>query len=259
MTQVIADTHLHFYPCYDPVLGLNTLRKNLSQLANEAIQIGFLAERHDCHFFRDMVGGKQIFTNEPSIEIKSLGEALLLRQESFKDLYLFAGRQIITQERLEILALTVDSAIPDGLPAKEVIDLVCEKGGISVLSWAPGKWFFKRGKIVNKLINSHNSTELTIGDTTLRPWCWPTPKLMGMAQKSDFSVLAGSDPLPFAGEENMMGTYASLWNLDFDSEAPVQSIRSYLKTVEGLSSSVGGGSGLLKTLSRLYRNKKVKE
>ncbi|MCK5069998.1 MAG: hypothetical protein KAR01_05635 [Desulfocapsa sp.] len=257
MTQVVADTHLHFYPCYDLKQGLNTLRKNLSLLSSEAVQLGFLAERHDCHFFRDICEGN-LFNDDPSIEALPLGESVLLKQKGFNDLYLFAGRQIITQERLEILALTIDTDIPDGLPAEEVINRVREKGGISVLSWAPGKWFFKRGEIVNKIISEHNFSELAIGDTTLRPWCWPTPKLMAKAKKSGYSVLAGSDPLPFEGEENMMGCYASLWDFDFNHENPVQSVRSYIKGTKDVSVAVGGGSGLLQTLTRLYKNKKSK-
>ncbi len=144
-------------------------------------------------------------------------------------LYLFAGRQVITSERLEVLALTTDVDIPDGLPIEEVIERINREGAIAVLSWAPGKWFAQRGKKVARLLSDYSAQDLVLGDTTLRPWCWIEPLLMKKGVQSGFTVLAGSDPLPFAGEEEMMGRYVSRWQMEFDRENPVGLIRNYLK------------------------------
>ncbi len=255
--NIIADTHIHFYPCYDLKQALRILRANLAHLGSNSLQLAFLAERHDCHFFQAIRDRRQKISTAP-VKIVDLGEALLLQEGGFNDLFLFAGRQIITRERLEVLALTTDMVIPDGLPVQEVIGRINGAGALAVLSWAPGKWFSKRGKKVAGLLADCSTSELLLGDTTLRPWCWLEPLLMKEGVKSGFSVLAGSDPLPFAGEEEMMGRYVSSWQMEFDMKNPVGSVRSYLKELEKCPERIGRRSFCIETVMRLYKNFKAK-
>jgi hypothetical protein len=255
--KILADTHLHFYPCYDLKRALGVLRYNLAALGADSLHMAFLAERNDCHFFKEIRDKKREVSASPA-QISDLGEALLLQEEGYKDLYLFAGRQVITRERLEVLALTTDVEIPDGLPVEEVIERINREGAIAVLSWAPGKWFAQRGKKVSRLLSDYSAQDLVLGDTTLRPWCWIEPLLMKKGVKSGFTVLAGSDPLPFAGEEEMMGRYVSSWQMALDTENPVASVRSYLKESGKCPTKVGRRGFCLETMVRLYKNFKTK-
>lgn len=52
-----------------------------------------------------------------------------------------AGRQIVTAEKLEVLALGTDLDIDDGRPIREVLSLVTENGGLPVIPWGAGKWW----------------------------------------------------------------------------------------------------------------------
>lgn len=256
--NIVADTHIHFYPCYDLNVAVNTLRSNLASLGNDSVAMAFLAERYDCHYFRDLklYGAEKIGLHG---YVQDCGDALLLKEKGFKDVYLLAGRQVITSERLEILALTTDMEITDGLPAREVIQRTNDEGAVAVLSWAPGKWFGKRGEIVQQLISNFSPNELLIGDTTLRPWCWFEPVLMKKGEESGFRILAGSDPLPFAGEEKVMGKYVSTWQMQFDGENPVGSVRDYLKkNIHSRSKRIGRRGLCFETLRRLYKNYKSK-
>ncbi len=255
--NIIADTHIHFYPCYDLTRALMVLRSNLAELGPDCTHLAFLAERHDCHYFQEIRDKKQEISSSP-VQINDLGEALLLQEEGYNDLFLFAGRQVITRERLEILALTMDAEIPDGLPVQEVIECINRAGAVAVLSWAPGKWFSRRGKIVAGLLTEYSARELLLGDTTLRPWCWLEPLLMKKGLTSGFSVVAGSDPLPFAGEEEMMGRYVSRWQMEFDGENPVGLIRNYLKGLEKCPERIGRRGFCAETMVRLYKNFKTK-
>ena len=111
--NIIADTHIHFYPCYDLKRALMVLRSNLADLGPDCTHLAFLAERYDCHYFQEIRDKKQEISSS-SVQINDLGEALLLQEEGYNDLFLFAGRQVITRERLEVLALTMNTEIPDG-------------------------------------------------------------------------------------------------------------------------------------------------
>jgi len=255
--RLIIDTHVHIYPCYDIKLALDTLRTNLTHLDKKAICMAFLAERSDCHFFDDL---KKITDqiSDSELKIRYLDNALLLQETGYPDLYLFPGRQIITREKIEILSLTVDLKIEDGLAAQEVIDLIRQKGGLPVLSWAPGKWFFKRKNVIEKLLASNKPGSLLLGDTTLRPTCWLQPLLMKKAVRKGFTVISGSDPLPFAGEEHVMGRYGVSIDSDFDEQNPVQSIRTLLVQPGLKLPFVGKRGDLLTTLHRLFKNARSK-
>jgi len=255
--NIIADTHLHLYPCYNLQQSINILRSNLTGFGSDSLYFGFLAERFDCHYFRDLKAkDNDIFDSAAKIE--DFGEALMLSEQGHEDIFLFAGRQVVTKERLEILALTTDMEIPDGLPVEDVVDIVNRAGAIAVLSWAPGKWLGERGKKVGWLLDNCSPDELLLGDTTLRPWCWFEPLLMKKGLKAGYSVVAGSDPLPFVGEEAMMGKYLSSWQMEFDSHDPVGSVRNYLKKADISPARIGRRGSCLETLLRLYKNFKAK-
>ncbi|AGF77058.1 hypothetical protein UWK_00475 [Desulfocapsa sulfexigens DSM 10523] len=256
--RLTADTHVHIYPEYDIQLALHNLRRNLSQLDSQATCLAFLAERSDCNFFADFEkNGAQVLGAEA--EVRYLESALHIKEKNYPDLYIFPGRQIITRERIEILALTVDKQIPEGLAASEVVKRIHQENGVPVLSWAPGKWFFKRKRVVQDLLDASRPGSLLIGDTTLRPTCWFRPLLMRQAAQKGLTVISGSDPLPFAGEEEVMGRYGIQFACDLDSTNPVSSIRSVL-TRPGWQPSLRGKRGhLLPTLRRLFKNNRSKK
>ena len=251
--RLIADTHIHLYSCFNINQALDTLRTNLSHLDNQAVCIAFLAERADCNFFSG-IQKKTISTSPPTFKTHCMDNALLIQQDKHPDLYLLPGRQIIARENIEILALTVDLDIEDGLPAQEIIDLIRQQDGLPVLSWAPGKWFFKRKKIVNKLLASNKPGTLLLGDTTLRPTCWLRPFLMKKAMAKGFTVICGSDPLPFAGEEKVLGQYGTILDCPFDKQNPAKSIRSFLSQPGLQPPRVGKRGTLFTTLYRLSKN-----
>lgn len=255
--RLIADTHVHIYPNYDTKLALHTLRTNLSKIDNQAICIAFLAERADCTFFSDFK--KNIAeTLGSTSEVRYLKNALHLREDGYPDLYIFPGRQIITSERIEILSLTLDLLIPDGLAAQEVVSRIRQKEGVPVLSWAPGKWFFRRKKVVRDLIDSSQPGSLLIGDTTLRPTCWAQPLLMRRAYRKGLAIISGSDPLPFTGEEQIMGQYGISIDCSFDPDDAATSIRKILTQEKFQPLAVGKRGNILSTLRRLYYNAKSK-
>jgi hypothetical protein len=226
-TTLCIDGHVHIYPFYNLQNALNSGMQNLQKLAKEKdkVFVWLLTERYDCDFFNS---ARQ--TKELKISTTSEKESLIVNPANGQTpLYICAGRQIVTTDNLEICALTVNANIKDRtLNTMDTIRAVHDAGGVATLNWAPGKWFFKRKKIVQKLLAELDPAMLLIGDTSLRPIGWLTPVLMKNASRRGFKIIAGSDPLPFQGEDSLIGSYGFAVTSQFDPQRPAQSIRKML-------------------------------
>ncbi|MCB0324479.1 MAG: hypothetical protein KDD69_12945 [Bdellovibrionales bacterium] len=252
--MVAADLHVHLYPCYDLPRLLDYAWQNLRRIAPNAdstTHLLGLTERWDCHFFRAL---SQKTLTVPGWTIDEGRERGVLRLSSLdgKQLWLFAGRQIITAERLELLALTADVTVPDGLPFADAHAAVLDQGALAVLNWAPGKWMFARRPIVEQLLKRVEPEALLICDTTLRPLGWGEPELMRFARTRGYAVIAGSDPLPFGGEESRAGTYGVCLEQGFVEDQPVTSLQTLLRA--GRWSYIGARSNPLSAAVRIGRN-----
>jgi hypothetical protein len=182
---------------------------NLGNLDSTARRVALLAERHDCNFFKELKSGN-IQSDQFEIEPAAGERSVSVRSGEQEAVRIFPGRQVVSSERLEILALLVHRLDMDGSPARDIINATLDAGGVPALGWAPGKWLFGRGKVVAGLIESFDPGTLVIGDTTLRPYGYPEPRPMKDAREKGMGIIAGSDPLPFGGEETFMGTYGAL-------------------------------------------------
>lgn len=256
---LIFDAHVHLYPCYNLAKAMASLFDNLSNTVPDAQMAALLAERHDCHFFNDLKRDPETLLG-PGFKVRRTPDenALVVSRRDGAEAYLFAGRQIVTAERIEILALISDRQVVDGQPATTATVEILNAGGIPVVSWAPGKWLFKRKQVVQELIKRFNPGEIVMGDSTLRPPVWPEPTLMKSAGRRGFATVAGSDPLPFPGEEVRLGTYATLAEGAIEQDNPVRSMQAILKAPGTRIRRVGRRSGTLETFKRLIGNARSK-
>jgi hypothetical protein len=219
----------------------------------------FLTERHDCFFFRQMKNASLISkTGMWTVESLADENVVVVTNKQGEKIHVFAGRQIATQERLEILALTSDVEIADGMGIRAVIDKVISSGGVPVLPWAPGKWLGERGRIVREVIRAYSPDCLLLGDTSLRPAGWDDPGLMEEAMDLGFKVIAGSDPLPFPGEEERIGQYAISVCSQFDAKKPLAEMRRILTDPDIRLQTVGQRCSLLSVVARLIKNYQAK-
>jgi len=257
---LLADTHVHLYPCHDAGRLFTGARDRLRRLVGPggppvSLLLCF-TERHDCHAFRDLRDGRR--TADP-LTIQPAGPgALRLEQPGQPPLLVLCGRQVNTRERLEILALGTDADLPDGEPIRDTIARVRDAGGRPALAWAPGKWFFGRGKVVTRLLEESAPGTLLVGDSTLRPTLWPTPDLMSYASLKGLKVIAGSDPLPAPGEERMAGDYATFFHADLDEADPAASFLRVLDDPDQRPVHVGRRSPALVVWQRLRAYKKAR-
>jgi len=247
---LLIDGHVHIYPQYDLNFAIKQGIANLRRAAakcrvddRELIPVWLLTERYDCSFFDTY---KKIHLNGMTISASDEAETLIVTKDNKPILYIIAGRQIVTRENLEVLSLMTTLFFKDReFTMKEVIDKILDSGGLPAINWAPGKWFFARGKVVEETLNFFSPEKLLIGDTSLRTTLWPMPKLMAQASSRGFKIIAGSDPLPFDGEENQIGRYAFSISGDFDKTKPAASIRALLKNKKTSVQLIGKRNHLL--------------
>jgi hypothetical protein len=226
---LIIDAHVHIYPNYDLAMAISNSLVNMDEAKpeKETAKIWLLSERADCSAFEQLLRTAQIGmyhvvpTGEPGTLRVQLGERIVL--------YILAGRQVITADGLEVCALASGINIPDReLDAASCIQTALDAGALVSLNWAPGKWFGKRGKIVSDLFARDVQPGLFIGDSAMRPTFWSEPKLMRSARAKGWRILAGSDPLPFSGEERTFGRYGCMITGEWDVERPAASLVALL-------------------------------
>lgn len=255
MTRVVADTHVHLHPCYDLGAALASLCANLAR-HGEGVRAGFLAERSGQRIFAALRDGSLLPAG--GVAVRRLPEAggLLLESEG-RQAYLFGGRQIVTAERIEVLALGADIELADGLPTERVIAAIIAADGVPVIGWSPGKWWGTRGRQVGELLQRSRAGELLLGDTALRPRSGTEPRLMREARHRGLAVIAGTDPLPLPGEEGLLGTYATVFDGAFDPDQPLRSARLLLRSAGAAVGACGTRGTWAASASRWLRHARL--
>jgi len=228
VTRVVADTHVHVHRCHHLGEALAALCANLGR-HGDGVRAAFLAERADYRVFAALRDGALIPGGGVTVQPAPGAGALRVGYQG-NEVYLFDGRQIVTAERIEVLALAADVDLADGLPAERVIGAVRAAGGVPVIGWSPGKWSGARGRLVGELLRQSAPGDLLLGDTALRPNASREPRLMREARRRGLGVLAGTDPLPLPGEELLLGTYVTVFEGAFDPQQPQRSARQLLRS-----------------------------
>jgi hypothetical protein len=270
---IVADTHVHVYRGYDAAAAMWHGLQNLAELArrcggdhglDDTLLALFLAEAEGCHFFDDLRRGT-MKDQLPGWAFEQSGDGEAIWADAppgdaqhTERLLLIAGRQLITRERLEVLALASSAEPPRDLALEETIEAVHAVGGVPVLSWAPGKWSFQRGKRVASVVEEHNPAQLLIGDSSLRARA-SEPEIMRRARQRGFKVVGGSDPLPIGGEEQILGSYGTCWQGEVEMDCPLSSLRHMLLDPAVPAAVVGDRSTSLGVVSRLFRHNMAKK
>ncbi len=236
-TIILVDAHVHLYPSFDIEKAIRAGLDNFNRIAGDPsgegiVRMWLLTERSDCHFFQKaMESPDRVLPPESAFYLQRGIDSLAVKNhhDDRTVLYILPGRQIVTNDGLEVCALGTTYYQQDRVQnTQSTIDLIRQHDGIASLNWAPGKWFFDRGKIVRKILEHNSPDTLLIGDTSMRPSFWRQPKLMTFAADKGFKIIAGSDPLPFAGEEKLISSYGSKILGIFDPDRPVEAIKSLL-------------------------------
>lgn len=237
---ISIDAHAHFYPGFGIFPFLRNAHHNLSGsvardqglrpasvlfVLSTPAGDGFRRLRNaferDGHDVDRGVGGWQMRATAERASV-----CLTSRNDS--PLVAIAGRQIVSRERLEVLALGTCQQFESGKATETLIRDIAEAGALPVLPWGVGKWLGRRGRLVEELIEDPTLPPFFLGDSAHRPALWPRPSQFRRAEERGIKNLPGSDPLPFPNEARRVGRFGVVLNESLDLETPAQDLKRKL-------------------------------
>ena len=232
-STVIIDAHVHIHDCFQLSFFLDSALHNFREAASRQHKKAFksvllLSEAAGANWFRqlsELVGDANNFIGSWRFWGTSEACSLRARRSENEELIIVAGRQIVTSENLEVLALGTDQEFIDGQPIADVIKLVRSSGALVVLPWGFGKWTGKRGAIIRRLIAQFDKYEIFLGDNSGRLRNWPVPSQFKLATRKGIRILPGSDPLPFATESWRPGSYGVILDASIDENTPFNDVK----------------------------------
>ena len=218
--MIFVDAHVHIYDCFDLELFFDSAFANFKSEASRLGQqdaftgILLLTETSKDKWFERLT---DYADNKDGNGNKAIGDwafrhtdencSLYARGGKNQGLFLIAGRQIVTAEKLEVLALATDKSLKDGAPIEQAIQSIQDMGAIPVIPYGFGKWIGRRGKILRDLLKKTERTKLFLGDNGGRAKFLPRSSYFKQAEKKGIRVLPGSDPLPFPFECQRAGSF----------------------------------------------------
>jgi ubiquinone/menaquinone biosynthesis C-methylase UbiE len=233
-----VDTHVHLYDCYPVAAFLDVARDNFAAAARvgpDAVDgVLMLADPAGA----DSLERLRRFQDRPAGErrgwhIEETGEPISLRarRDDGAALLLVAGRQVITAEKLELLALGTVAPIADGEPLPDTIERAQTTGALPVVAWGVGKWLGRRGRLLQSQLNA-DPDSFHLGDNGGRPWFWPRPAIMRAPHPRP--LLAGSDPFPFLHDLERVGRHGLLLDGPLSPTQPAQELITRLARGDGM-------------------------
>jgi hypothetical protein len=238
---IFVDAHTHIYDRFDLDAFFNAAVSNFEMAArhqgmgNRVTAALLLTETCKDQFFQEFyqktvaAGGSARLTDtwisHKTAEPCSLR---LQNQTTGKELVLVAGRQVVTAEDLEVLALLTDQQFADGSPLDVTVEQVIAAGGIAVIPWGFGKWAGSRGKLLRRFLEEENRPQVFLGDNSGRPAFWRRSPHFEYGTAKGIRILPGTDPLPFTAETQRPGRFGFSLSVDFDPQHPAASLKDNL-------------------------------
>jgi hypothetical protein len=219
-TRTYVDAHVHIHDCFDLQQFLDAAARNFAFHTAKTVSktlhryVLCLTESYGTDKFGELARradsepANAIMSEESwSIRHGSDDKCLIVAHPDLGEILVVAGRQIVTAERLEILALGSVQKWEDGQAVSDVVQSVIDSDAIPVLPWGFGKWLGRRSGIVANLIKKFDDGSLYLGDNSGRPGMMPAPAEFTVVGGSAIRILPGSDPLPFKSEYDRAGSF----------------------------------------------------
>lgn len=239
----LVDAHVHIYDCFRLPEVLDSALLNMRSAATQhAVGVNFtgcllLSETTNEHVHLQLqdysATGQAVATEKSDEWVFSCpaddNTAVIATNTAGRSLVILAGRQIVTREGLEVLALISPDSFSDGLPLEEVIGQIVQGDAIAVLPWAVGKWLGKRGSLLDLLMQAEPRQQFVLGDNGGRPVFWKNPHHLALARTLGIKILPGSDPLPLASEGNRVGSFGFAIQHELSLQRPGEVLKQLIR------------------------------
>ena len=265
MTPILLDAHVHFHCEHDAGTLLDAAALNFRRTADSLSCSSYLA----VVCFVDYGSGPGLpglieivrSGRAPGWKVLKNAEETSVRFVRDQEMLIaIHGRQYVSAEKLEVLALgDIQRPLPM-MNARDVILACHQRGALPVLPWGVGKWLGARGRLVEALSADPELRTLFIGDNGNRPRVWPSQRLNHLQKQLGKPLISGTDPLPLQGEERRVGSFGTKCEAEIDPLSPCATLMEQLN--EGVDWSPYGcaavGTTFLRTQIHMQRWKQAK-
>jgi hypothetical protein len=240
---VLVDAHVHIHECFDLNIFLNSSYKNFKKCAKNFNAQSFegvlcLTENSKVNFFSKFRKTAELNSNQGNsldwkFHITDEPNSIRLSRNQDEVMYIIAGRQIITKEKLEVLGIGLLQSIDNGKSLADVVELVNQNEALPIIPWGVGKWMGYRRKVISNFIVKYKNGSLFVGDNNNRPFFWVKSTIFKQAGRLNIRNLQGTDPLPFKSEVTKAGRYGFMIEARINQTKPFDEIK---KKVNDLNS-----------------------
>ena len=246
---ILIDAHVHLYDCFDRVAFFDAAHANLSAATRT---LGYpdgtpgcllLTETAKDQAFEDLIVQHELPGGRWCFHQADEGCSLIAELNGKSALTIIAGRQVVSREGIEVLALCCNEQFADGRTAEHTIEKIIEAEGLPVLPYGVGKWSGARGALVSRLIEGPLGSRLLLGDNAGRLALAGKPDLFKQARERGIWVLPGTDPLPFPNQASRVGTFGLTLPGRVEPDKPAQSIRQLILTADAQPPAFGRTDG----------------
>jgi 2-polyprenyl-3-methyl-5-hydroxy-6-metoxy-1,4-benzoquinol methylase len=255
--SILIDAHVHHYPCFDTGAFYRHAEENFAAAARE---LGLGPSTICCLLFAETAAEQHVEAlvrgaGVPGWQIRPTLDpaAIELTGAGRQPLWLIAGRQIVTAERVEVLALLIHTPIAQRRPLEATLDAIRAAGGIAVLPWGFGKWWGARGRLLDRTLETPSRGRFFLGDNGGRALGLPKPRAFEHAARRGIVVLPGSDPLPLPDEASRVASFGFVVEGAFDPARPATSLARILGSLDQQPRSFGHRIGPARSCSHQLR------
>lgn len=232
---ILIDSHVHLYSNFRYQKVFQSAIANFdvwgSNISTDLDRVLFLTEGSNEDAFKTLLNWSDSNNDYRSWNLLRTKEdcSLLVNNKKSQSLFIISGRQIVTSEGLEVLALGTTKFFKDGLPLQDLVEEIRMSNSLPVLPWGFGKWFGSRGKLIEDYLNIYGDKRpLFLGDNGNRIKYFPQPRPFRFKESKGISILPGSDPLPFSSEETRIGSFGFMIDGRLAVEQPAVSLYNKL-------------------------------
>jgi hypothetical protein len=207
-TELYVDAHVHVYPCMSVAAVLDAAARNLLRgrpASPPPAGVLLVADPDGVPGYARLAGDA---IGPRWQRVQADGRVVSFLNEAGVVVAALPGRQLVSEEGLEVLGAGCGERVRSGRPLGELVESIRAAGGLALLAWGVGKWLGRRGRVLDRVIAEQaGRRDVMLADNAGRPGLWSHVPQFAAATECGLRVLAGTDPLPFAGEERRIGSY----------------------------------------------------
>ncbi len=235
---MLIDAHTHLYDCFDRATYFDATLATIRRVKqHHGLYLGddtsqhtpaclLLAEPAGVYAFESLKQQGELDGGRWQFVACDDGLSLIAQCEGVDELLIIEGRQLQASDRVEILSLCSGQEFDDyRFGTEALLQLIIGVGGLPVIPIGVGKWWWERGRIIDRVLDGPLAEQICLGDNAGRLAMCPHPRHFTEAHKRGVWVLPGSGTLPFSSQATRVGRFGLILDKPIDRHAPAESIK----------------------------------